>query len=267
VILLIGGTAESAPLALALAKSGYSVLVSTATDVPLEIGAHFRVRRRIGPLDEAGMAAVVRAESIRFIVDATHPYAVRASHTAQAVAARLNIPCVALSRPAALVGNGDLLHAPDHETAARIAFDFGGPVLLTIGSRHLDSYARLSRERNLVLVARVLDHPDSLTACRAAGLSENVIIAGRGPFTVVENRELIRRFCIGVLVTKDSGQAGGVDAKVQAAKAENCRVVVVDRPAAAGATHAATSIADVLRAVNGTLEANVDCDREGGKVQ
>jgi precorrin-6A/cobalt-precorrin-6A reductase len=196
------------------------------------------------------MAAVVDAESIRFIVDATHPYAVRASFTAQKVATRLNIPYVAFSRPAALVGNQNLVHAPDHETAARIAFDFGKPVLLTIGSRHLDAYAQKSRERNLLLVARVLDHPDSVTACRAAGLRDDAIIVGRGPFTVIQNSELIRRFGIGALVTKDSGKAGGVEAKVQAAKAEGCRVVVVDRPAQTGAVGGEVrSIAEVVRAV------------------
>ncbi len=53
----------------------------------------------------------------------------------------------------------------------------------------------------------------------------------RGPFSVEENRRQLRAFGIGVLVTKDSGQAGGTAEKLQAAQAEGCRVVVVRRPA------------------------------------
>jgi precorrin-6x reductase len=61
-------------------------------------------------------------------------------------------------------------------------------------------------------------------------LPENVL-AGRGPFSVEENRRHIRRFHAGVLVTKDSGWPGGTAEKLAAARAEGCRVIVVERPA------------------------------------
>ncbi len=46
-ILLIGGTSETAPLASGLAAAGYEVLVSTATDAP----AGDRDHPRISPPD------------------------------------------------------------------------------------------------------------------------------------------------------------------------------------------------------------------------
>ncbi|MBF0509675.1 MAG: precorrin-6A/cobalt-precorrin-6A reductase [Deltaproteobacteria bacterium] len=42
-ILLIGGTSETASFAEALAAAGFDVLVSTATDVALEVGRHPRI--------------------------------------------------------------------------------------------------------------------------------------------------------------------------------------------------------------------------------
>ena len=54
--------------------------------------------------------------------------------------------------------------------------------------------------------------------------------AGRGPFSVKENRRQIRAFGIGVMVTKDSGRAGGTPEKLDAARLENCQVIVVHRP-------------------------------------
>ncbi|MCU0580672.1 MAG: precorrin-6A/cobalt-precorrin-6A reductase, partial [Desulfobacterota bacterium] len=74
-ILLLGGTSETAPLAESLAEQGFSVLVSTATAVPLNIGRHPGIRHRSGPLDKDQLAVLFRTEGIRAVLNATHPYA------------------------------------------------------------------------------------------------------------------------------------------------------------------------------------------------
>ena len=85
-------------------------------------------------------------------------------------------------------------------------------------------------------------------ACLQAGIPPQHILAGRGPFSVEQNRRHIRAFGIGVLVTKDSGRAGGVPEKLQAARSEHCRVVALRRPEAAGPA-AFTDVGRLLRAV------------------
>jgi len=72
-ILLLGGTSETAPLAEALANAGYRVLVSTATDIPLDVGSQPNIAQRRGPLSEPEMAALVHEQQIKAIVDAAHP--------------------------------------------------------------------------------------------------------------------------------------------------------------------------------------------------
>ena len=121
--------------------------------------------------------------------------------------------------------------AADHAAAAAAAFRRGRPVLLTTGTRNLVPYIVEARRTGLRLTARVLDHPQSLDACRQAGLGPGEVIAGRGPFSVAENRRHIRACQAGVVVTKDSGAAGGTAEKLQAARAEGCDVIVVVRPA------------------------------------
>ena len=293
-ILLIGGTSETAPLASGLAAAGYEVLVSTATDVRLAIGDHPRISRRMGRLDEKGMAALAKEKGIRAIVDAAHPYAVATHAAAQNAAQRLGIPCLLFRRPEALTPESglcanavpaagatpilakgfpgafaetasipaidaplkivDCLASPvksptgattgrigasespvcfaaDHGEAAETAFAGGRPVLLTTGSRNLAPYAEAARRTGITLAVRILDAPESLAACRAAGIPEDRIIAARGPFSVEENLAAIRRFGIGVIVTKESGRAGGLDGKLAAARRENCRVIIIRRPA------------------------------------
>ena len=270
-ILLIGGTSETAPLASGLAAAGYEVLVSTATAAPLAIGDHPRISRRSGRLDEEGLVTLGKERGIRAIVDAAHPYAVAAHAAAANAARRLGIPCLVFRRPETLTPDNDrcsdaipidgaasahdesvpsspaehpasagaggrkasgtpVRFAADHAEAAAMAFALGRPVLLTTGSRNLAPYAEAARRTGVPLAVRVLDAPESLAACRTAGIPEERIIAGRGPFSVEENLTAIRRFGIGVIVTKESGRAGGFDAKLAAAHQATGHVIVIRRP-------------------------------------
>lgn len=258
-ILLLGGTSDTAPIAAALVQVGLRVLVSTATDAALDIGCHPSIRRRSGPLDESSLAALIRDESIRVIVDATHPYAAQIRATARSVAERLHLPYLTYIRPPAVGDQGGdagdpaasaVQFADDHEQAAVAAFSFSKAVLLTTGSRNLEPYVRQSRLRKLPLVVRVL--PGSREACLRAGIAEDDVIAERGPFSVEANRGHIRRFGAGVLVTKDGGKAGGAIEKLQAAAAEGCRVIVIRRPkvGADGFGDIASLVVAVTRAIN-----------------
>jgi precorrin-6A/cobalt-precorrin-6A reductase len=231
-ILLLSGTSDARPIVAQLLQSGHRVLVSQATEVHLKLDSYPNLETRAGPLDDASLEALVETRAIRAIIDATHPYATSIRATARRVAMLKKIPYRSFVRPPALdpaVSGMEI--ARDHAVAALMAFAHGRPVLLTTGTKHLTPYVEQSQRTGLRLVVRVLDHPGSQEACRKAGIAEEDVLAGRGPFSVEENRRHIRAFGIGVLVTKDSGQAGGTPEKLQAAQAEGCRVVVVGRPA------------------------------------
>jgi len=230
-ILLFGGTSETAGLATALAEKGHEVLVSTATDAPLEIGDHPAIRRRCGRLDETAIAELIQREAIRVVVDGSHPYAVALHATVAAAAQQAKVPCFRYQRKAtALAGADGIYFVADHNEAAVLAVKWAVPVLLTTGSRHLAPYVKLLKKHNIPLYARVLPHPESEQACDLAGLPPESRIVGRGPFSESENRQLIRSKNIGVLITKDSGRRGGVAEKIDAARKENCRVIVIQRP-------------------------------------
>jgi precorrin-6A/cobalt-precorrin-6A reductase len=279
-VLLLGGTSDCAPVAESLARAGYRVLVSSATDVALFTGAHPRIERRSGRLDAEQMEALVGERRIRAIVNATHPYAVAVRATAEQVAGKLGIPCLSYVRPGIIDGAEGRRGASDtdaatgcvrpgiiggvegrggasdtdaatgyvrpgiidgaegvcmvadHEEAARLSVQAGTPVLLTIGSRNVMPYAVEAKRAGIALIARVLDHPESHKSCREAGIPADHVVTGRGPFSVEENRRLLRQFHAGVLVTKDSGDAGGVREKIEAARLEGCQVIVVGRPQA-----------------------------------
>jgi precorrin-6A/cobalt-precorrin-6A reductase len=229
-ILLLGGTSETAFLAESLARSGYAVLVSTATDIELHVGSHPRIEHRRGGLDAAAMAALIRQRGIRAVVDGAHPYAEALHETARLATTATGVPCFHYIRPECAALPPEAIHASSHTEAARLACKPGKPVLLTVGSRHVQAYAEEARKHGVPLFARVLNHPTSLQACHDAGLPSERILTGRGPFSVEENRRLIAWHGIGVLVTKESGNAGGLPEKLEAARCEGTAIIVVERP-------------------------------------
>jgi precorrin-6A/cobalt-precorrin-6A reductase len=229
-ILLVGGTSETAPLAEALAAAGFEVLVSTATEVPLDVGKHPNISRRAGILDGQRMAHLAAERGIQAIVDATHPYSLAVRANSKKAALDLGIPYFRWVRSTAAKGGDSIFFAQTHEIAARTACSFGRPVFLTTGSRNITPYALEADRTGTLLVVRVLPHPQSIEACLRAGIPEEQIVKGRGPFSLEANLEVIRKFGISTLVTKDSGVEGGFPAKIEAARLEMCRVVVVQRP-------------------------------------
>ncbi len=232
-ILLLGGTSETADIAAALAAAGLQVLVSTATatESPLDLPRHPLIERRRGRLNAEALLALLVEIRARAVVDATHPYAVEAHRNAQAAARAAGLAYLRYERPATPGSELEgALRAASHDDAARIAFSFQCPVLLTVGSRNLTPYAQMARQTGLPLFARVLPVDESLQACRLAGLGPDSILAARGPFSIELNRRTIRATQAGVLVTKESGLEGGVPAKIEAARLEGCRVVLVSRP-------------------------------------
>lgn len=229
-ILLLGGTSDTALIASELAERSYKVLVSMATDISLELGTHPNISRRAGRLDEEQMTRLISERNIDAIVDATHPYATLVRTTARRVSRRLNIPYFALTRPTGIHGGESTILAASHEEAARIACTASRTVFLTTGVTNLKPYVKETQRTGSKLIVRVLPVKSSLDACRALGIDEEFIIAKRGPFSVDENRSVIKMFGAGVLVTKDSGPTGGTPEKLEAARLEGCPVVVVKRP-------------------------------------
>ena len=237
-ILLIGGTSDTAPIATGLANAGFRILVSTATDIPLDTGSHPRIARRCGFLDASGWSALIREHGFELVVDAAHPFATGVHALIRQEASKAGVPCIAYERPAGgYAGKTGVIRTTGHDKAAAIACRLGKPILLTTGTKDLLPYVRESRRTGAFLIVRVLPHPPSIEACLVAGIPRHCIVAARGPFSVTDNREIIRRFGAGVLITKDSGPSGGVPEKMLAARRESCIIVLIERPQpATGAT-------------------------------
>ena len=75
-----------------------------------------------------------------------------------------------------------------------------------------------------------------LEKARNIGFGEGHVILGQGPFSVEQNNEHIRLCNAKILLTKESGSAGGYPEKVQAAKNSGIRLITLARPDENGMT-------------------------------
>lgn len=225
--LLIGGTSDSVALAKALVEAGYAVVASQATEARLDYPEQVVVRR--GRLDGEGFRELIRAEGIEAILDAAHPFATALHATVREVAQDCGIPLLRLEREARPLP--DWVHlVDDPEAAAELAFELADTVLVTTGSRTLETYANRAREVGGTLWARMLPCDESRQVAQRCELPEEQIAWGRGPFPMEDTLELLRRSGAWVLVAKDSGEAGGLGERLEAAEVHGAEVVAIRRP-------------------------------------
>jgi precorrin-6A/cobalt-precorrin-6A reductase len=186
------------------------------------------IPQRIGGFGGAvGLAAFLARERIGAVVDATHPFAARMSANAVAACRAAHTPLVVFSRPPWLPEPGDRwIEVATMDEAVEALGTRPKTVFLTQGRLQLVAFARAPRHRYIV---RAIDRPaeiDSLPNCK--------LILARGPFSLADELQLMKRERIEKLVTKNSG-GRATYAKIEAARALAIEVVILRRPAAPGA--------------------------------
>jgi precorrin-6x reductase len=263
-VLLLCGTQETNTFVEIIRNSGFNSIVSTATDTFLPFTTDSTTKRVIGRLDHKGFLDLIHEHNICAIVNACHPFAASLRFTVNEAARECKVPCFNYVREDSSVqSSANCIFAESHDEAAAIAFSFNKPVLLTTGSNNLIQYVSQARKQNIAIIARVLPKIESLTACTTAGLTDNEIIAARGPFTFSENVATLQRYNIGVLITKSSGKESGFDEKLLAAEQCNCKTVIINRPTLENCTDATNTIgmlSNFLSTITAGTEQNSSSD-------
>lgn len=229
-LLVFGGTTEGRKLAQVAVNLGFSTTVSVATPLGAEeLRDIAGVRVEIGRLDAEGMEKLLK--NYGCCVDATHPYASEASENIKIACQRTNVCLCRLLREE----NDEKwpgVWVEGTEQAAELLKNTQGNILLTTGAKELPAFAALLPAERLF--PRVLPVPESLLACRTAGIPTRNIIAMHGPFTQALNEAILAQYHIRFLVTKDGGRAGGFTEKAQAAQSVGADLIVISRPAETG---------------------------------
>ena len=234
-ILLLGGTKDSINI-IEHVKDNYDAYILTTTTT--EYGA--RLAREGGsddtiarPLPKEDLIEVIKDYKIDLLIDATHPFAEHITQTSVSIANELNLPFIRFERPTTNLENVDTsrIHYVDSfdEAGKLIAEDFTeGNVLHFAGANTMaDIVKYVPVER---FYPRILKVASSLEKCESLGISEDHLISMTGAATTDENIELIERYDASVMITKESGEIGGVIEKIEAANKKDIAIIMIQRP-------------------------------------
>lgn len=227
-IVLFGGTAEGRVLCELLGKKRIETLICVATEYGETLLPHFdTIRVHTGRLDKAAMESLLETEKPRLVIDATHPYAAAVSDNICAACEKAGIRrfrlcretldsggCVTFSRMDELIGWLNERH---------------GTVFSTLGAKEAAALTAVGHFRERVWL-RILPDLAGLSACLAAGFPARHIICMQGPFSKELNAAMFRAAGADILLTKESGAAGGEPEKLEAARACGMVAAVLSRP-------------------------------------
>ncbi|OLN28010.1 precorrin-6A/cobalt-precorrin-6A reductase [Desulfosporosinus metallidurans] len=102
-------------------------------------------------------------------------------------------------------------------------------IFVTTGSHQLESIVQSAFARYARLVVRVLPEGRLVQKCRDMGISTRDIVAMQGQFSKEINNALFKFYGVDILLTRDSGSAGGTDTKISAALELGIETVLVKK--------------------------------------
>lgn len=230
-IIVLAGTSEGREAAALLQNRGWPVLATATSPLGAELLRLEGIRQVWqGSFDDHALPGFIEENQAWCLVDATHPFARTISRQAMEAARQTGIPYLRLEREAGLIPEQGVIKIEQlEELDAHIKP--GMTVFSTLGSKHLPQLLPLVEGKQARLVARVLPLDSVLQGLARLGFKEEQIVALRGPFSEEENLALFKSHQADLIVSKESGPAGGIEAKITAARKLGVPIAVWARPA------------------------------------
>ncbi|NJS11355.1 MAG: cobalt-precorrin-6A reductase [Microcoleus sp. CSU_2_2] len=241
-LLILGGTGDAAELAVRASQIPNLEVISSLAGRTQQPSTPTGTVRIGGFGGTAGLVAYLFDRAIDLLIDATHPFADRISFNAAAATTECKLPHLMLARPAWNRVEGDRwIEVESHEAAAKALSQQSKRVFLTIGRQELAAFAGLE---SIWFLMRAIDPPALNTP-----VPNGQLLLAKGPFSLENERELLREYQIDTIVSKNSG-GDATYAKIIAARELVIPVVMVQRPP----RPAVEQVADVEGAIDWLIQ-------------
>ncbi len=223
-ILILGGTGDAVKLAAKLATIPEIEVISSLagrTKKPAALVGQVR----IGGFGGAeGLANYLQENSIDVLIDATHPCAGQITHNGAIASHIANIPHLMLVRPQwERVAGDKWIEVESVEAAAKAIPESVNRVFITSGRQQLEPFLQRSHiYPETWYLMRSIDPPD-------IELPNSKILLDRGPFSLEQERQLLRDYQIQAIISKNSG-GDATYAKIIAARELGISIIMVQRP-------------------------------------
>lgn len=221
-ILILGGTTEGR-LAVKVADEAGSPYYYSTRGIQQEIACRNGIHLT-GGMDVEAMTSFCIHHQIRLLVDAAHPFAVGLHQTVHETAIRLNLPVVRVERSYPERAT-DIVWCEDYEDAVRqLEKDRIHSLLSLTGVQTIGKLRGYWAKHPCWF--RILKRDESLALARKQGFDEQRIVY----YQAEDEESLLKRLTPQAILTKESGETGGFQQKIDAARMLGIPVYVVKRP-------------------------------------
>ena len=234
-IIILGGTKDSTNIIKHLKKKYDAYILTTTTTeygskLAKESGSDNTIAKAL-PKDE--IIKIIKEHEFELLIDATHPFAEHITQTSLSIACELKIPYIRFERPTTNLTNINTKHI--HYVKS---FDEAGKLIKKeIPNGNILHFAGANTMKDILkyvsvdrFYPRILKVESSLVKCKELGIESSHIIPMKGSSSLDENIELIKKYNAYVMITKESGEIGGVIEKIEAASKMNIQVIMIQRP-------------------------------------
>lgn len=235
-VFLMGGTKESIEIIKFIKNNFNSYILTTTTTeygskLAIDGGSDATIAK---PLPKDEIINILNGKTnFDIFIDATHPFASHVTNTAIEVSKICKIPYIRFERPTSNFENID-----DSRVIQVNSFDDAGKliaekynqsnVLHFAGANTMETILKYVSPE--YFYPRILEVKSSLEKCEELGIKKDHIIPMKGTSTIEENEKLIEKTNASLIITKESGDIGGVIPKIKAANSKNIDVLLITRP-------------------------------------
>ena len=225
-VLIFGGTTEGKKVAEQFDTIGQNYFYSTLTD------AHQNVKgkRVFGEMDATKLYSFCAENTIRMIVDAAHPFAVNLHTNIYHVSSKLNIEVIRFERKFPERQSNKLLCYFDsyEDLTNKLLQKKHRNILALTGVQTIETFRPVWEKRNCYF--RILNTDLSKEKAKQTGISSGLVIPMQPEADAQELIQLATKLKAEILLTKESGESGFFETKVEAAEQLNIPLWVVKRP-------------------------------------
>lgn len=215
-------------------EAHFNILATTTTSygaiLAKKAGADDVISR---PLQADELVNLIQKKDVKILIDATHPFATQATTNAINASKKALIKYIRFERPSINYSNVEGIHIVN-------SFEESGQFAKSIiknNEKRILHLAGVSTIKSILksvplnqLIVRVLPNTTSIGICEEIGISGKNMVAMQGTFSKEFNQALMREYDVGVIITKESGETGGVPSKIDAALELGLEVVLISRP-------------------------------------
>ena len=221
-LLIFGGTTEGR-LAISVCEEAGNAFFYSTKGEDQNVKMHNGIRL-CGAMTSEDIISFADEHNVKCIIDAAHPFAENLHKSLEQTA----LPVIRLQRLFS-AHRSDIVYCRDYEDVLEKLQQAGIKHLLALsGANTISRLKPYWREHTTTF--RVLDRGESREIARRNGLpSQNLVYYKHQP-SKEEEMELMKAVGCDAIITKESGETGGFDEKVEAALELGLRVFVLEHP-------------------------------------